>query len=347
MKALTFQGKKKILCKDVPEPKLVKPDDIIVKVIATAVCGSDLHVYHERERGLDTGTIMGHEFVGLVEETGSEINNFRKGDHVVSPFTTNCGRCYFCDIGLTARCSNGELFGWVENGNGLQGGQAEYVRVPYADTTLVPIPDGISYKHALLAGDILSTGYYCADMAGIRPGGFYVVIGCGPVGLLTIMSAFEQGARKIVAIDPVPERLEIASSLGAIPIQLKEDPVLTVMARTAGVGADAVMEAVGTPGAQDLALKLVRPGGTISSVGVHTADHFSFSPAEAYDRNITYKTGRCPARFYMDILMLKLGDWPFDLDMIFSHEMTLSEGALAYEIFDQKKENSLKILLMP
>ena len=174
-----------------------------------------------------------------------------------------------------------------------------------------------------------------------------MVIGCGPVGLLTIMSAFEQGARKIVAIDPLPERLEIASSLGAIPIQLKEDPVLTVMARTAGVGADAVMEAVGTPGAQDLALKLVRPGGTISSVGVHTADHFSFSPAEAYDRNITYKTGRCPARFYMDILMLKLGDWPFDLDMIFSHEMPLSEGALAYEIFDQKKENSLKILLMP
>ncbi len=347
MKALTFQGKKLIRYEDVPEPLILKPDDIVVRVNATAVCGSDLHIYHEREKGIDRGTVMGHEFVGIVEETGGNINNFVKGDRVASPFTTNCGKCYFCDTGLTARCTNGELFGWVENGQGLHGGQAEYVRVPYADTTLVNVPDSISDNNALLAGDILSTGYYCADMAGIHPGGLYVVIGCGPVGILTIMSAFEKGARKVIAIDPVPGRLELASRLGAIPVLLKEDPVLNVMARTAGIGADAVMEAVGSPGSMDLAIKLVRPGGIISSVGVHTADQFSFSPAEAYDKNLTFKTGRCPARFYMDILMIKLEAWPFDLELIFSHELPLSDGEHAYKIFDEKLENSMKILLKP
>ena len=347
MKALTFQGKGSIRYEEVQDPGIKQGDDVIVRVTTSAVCGSDLHVYHEREKGIDRGTVMGHEFVGIVEETGKNIRNFSTGDRVASPFTTNCGQCYFCDIGLTARCSNGELFGWVENGTGLQGGQAEYVRVPHADTTLVPIPGSIEERHALLAGDILSTGYYCAEMAGIRPGGFYAVIGCGPVGILTIMSALEQGAQHIIAIDTVPGRLEMASRLCAIPLHLNEDPVLNIMARSAGTGVDAVMEAVGSPGAQDLAVKLVRPGGTISTVGVHTAGQFSFTPAEAYNRNLTYKTGRCSARFYMDILMVKLEDWPFDLDMIFSHELPLAEGEHAYKIFDQKLEDSLKILLKP
>jgi threonine dehydrogenase-like Zn-dependent dehydrogenase len=347
MKALTFRGKGNIRYEDVPDPKIMSDDDAVVRVTTSAVCGSDLHVYHEREKGLDRGTVMGHEFVGIVEETGRNIRNFSAGDHVVSPFTTNCGKCHFCDIGLTARCTNGELFGWVENGVGLQGAQAEYVRVPHADTTLVHIPETITGKQALLTGDILSTGYYCAEMAGIRPGGFYAVIGCGPVGILTIMSAFEQGAQHIIAIDTVPGRLELASRLGAIPLQLNEDPVLNVMSRSGGTGVDAVMEAAGSPGAQDLAVKLVRPGGTISTVGVHTAEQFSFTPAEAYDRNLTYKTGRCPARFYMDILMVKLEDWPFDLDMIFSHELPMADGEHAYKIFDQKLEDSLKILLRP
>ena len=235
----------------------------------------------------------------------------------------------------------------MENGDGLHGAQAEFVRVPYADTTLAHVPDGISSRHALLAGDLLSTGYFCADQAEIRPGGFYVIIGCGPVGVLTIMSALEQGAKRVIAIDPVPERLDMVSRLGAIPLRLNDDPVLNVMARTAGIGADAVMEAVGNPGAQDLAMKLVRPGGIISSVGVHTSDQFSFSPVDAYNMNITYKSGRCPARFYMDILIPKLENWPFNLDMIYTHELQLRDGKRAYEIFDKKLENSLKVLLLP
>ena len=229
MKALTFRGIKNIEYETVDDPRLLDPADAIIKVHQTAICGSDLHVYHGRDNGLDEGTVMGHEFTGEIVETGKSVKNFIKGEHVVSPFTTNCGQCYFCDIGLTARCINGQLFGWVEVGIGLHGAQAEYVRVPYADSTLVNIPGTLDPKHALLAGDILSTGYFCADNAEIKPGGLYVVIGCGPVGLLTIMSAFEQGAQHIVAIDTIPERLEMANRLGAIGWQLNENPVLYIM----------------------------------------------------------------------------------------------------------------------
>ena len=236
---------------------------------------------------------------------------------------------------------------WVEDGLGLQGAQAEYVRVPNADATLVGIPEGIKEKHALLTGDILSTGYFCADNAEIKPGGLYAVIGCGPVGMLSIMSAFEQGAQHIVAIDMVTERLEMANRMGAVAWHLEKNPILYVMEKTHGIGAEAVMEAVGSPGAQDLAMKLVRPGGIISTVGVHTSHEFSFSPVEAYNINLCFKTGRCPARYYMDILLPKLEDWKWDLDMIFSHELALEEGPRAYEIFDRKEENALKILLKP
>ena len=347
MKALTFHGKMDIRYEKVPDPEIKEPTDAIVKVSKTAICGSDLHIYHERESGLDTGTVMGHEFIGEVVEKGKDVRILKKGEMVASPFTTNCGKCYFCDIDLTARCINGQLYGWVESGMGLQGTQAEYVRVPYADATLVSIPEDLPPNHVLLSVDILSTGYFCADMAEINPGGLYVVIGCGPVGIMTIMSAFEQGALHIIAIDSVPARLEIANRLGAIAVPLHEDPVINVMEKTHGIGAEAVMEAVGSPVAQDLAIKLVRPGGIISSVGVHTSDLFTFTPADAYNMNLTYRTGRCSARYYMDILLPKLEDWPFDLDMIISHELPLSEGPRAYEIFDRKEESSMKILLNP
>jgi threonine dehydrogenase-like Zn-dependent dehydrogenase len=347
MKALTFRGINTIAHETVSDPRIKDPGDVIVKVEQTAICGSDLHVYHGRESGLDEGTVMGHEFTGEIVDLGKAVKNHSKGDKVVSPFSTNCGQCYFCDIGLTARCVNGQLFGWVEGGMGLHGAQAELVRVPYADSTLVQIPEGIDSKHALLAGDILSTGYFCAENAEIRPGGLYVVIGCGPVGLLTIMAAFEQGAQHIVAIDNVNARLEMANQLGAVAWHLNENPVLYILEKTHGIGAEAVMEAVGSPGAQDLAIKLVRPGGIISTVGVHTSHDFSFSPSDAYDLNLTFKIGRCPARYYMDILMPKLLDWRWDLDKIISHELPLKEGPRAYEIFDRKEDNALKILLKP
>ncbi|MDA0195547.1 MAG: alcohol dehydrogenase family protein [Bacteroidetes bacterium] len=348
MKALTFHGKEKLSYETVNDPSILKPTDAIVKVEWAAICGSDLHIYREHEKGLDAGTVMGHEFVGEVVEVGSSVINFKKGDHVVSPFTTSCGQCYYCKIGLTCRCTQGQLYGWRENGHGLHGAQAEYVRVPLADSTLFKLPDGSDHREMLFIGDILSTGYFCADNAGIDPTKSYVVLGCGPVGLMAIIGARELGAENIFAVDSVEERLIKAAGFGAIPINfLHENPMDQISAMTNGRGADAVMEVVGSLQAQRLAIDLVRPGGTISTVGVHTSDAFAFSPVEAYDKNLTFRIGRCPARHYMDRLSTLVADKKYDFSSIISHEMPLSLGAKGYDMFDKKLDNSLKILLKP
>jgi threonine dehydrogenase-like Zn-dependent dehydrogenase len=346
MRAITFQGKEKLSFETVTDPSIIQPTDVIVKVALTAICGSDLHVYREHEKGLDYGTVMGHEFFGEVVAIGSAVTGLKKGDRVVSPFTTSCGVCYFCKIGLTCRCQQGQLYGWVEHGHGLHGAQAEYVRVPLADSTLVKSPDGLSEEQVLLTGDIFSTGYFCAENAGIRPGGRYVVLGCGPVGLMAILAAKIQGADEIWAVDSVPERLAIAQRYGAVAVDLsKTDAKQFILEQTNGIGADAVMEVVGNPSAQQLAFDVVRPGGIISSVGVHTASNFTFSPVDAYNKNITYKTGRCPARHYMSKLLPLLGDQQIDLSAIISHRLPLVQGVEGYRIFDQKLDKSLKIIL--
>ena len=348
MKGLTFHGKQNLHYESVPDPGIVDDRDVIIKVEWTAVCGSDLHVYREHEKGLDHGTVMGHEFVGEVVEVGKSIISLQKGDRVVSPFTTSCGSCYYCRIGLTCRCELGQLYGWRENGQGLHGAQADYVRVPLADSTLVKIKEGADPKQILFTGDILSTGYFCAENANVHPDNTYAVIGCGPVGLMAIIGAVEQGATKIFAIDSVEDRLVKASEFGALPINIsKEDPVQIMLQMTNGRGVDAVMEAVGNPSAQELAYRIVRPGGIISTVGVHTSDKFSFSPVEAYDKNLTFKIGRCPARMYMDRLADIIMSNKYDFSSIISHEVELSQGPNAYKIFDQKLERSLKILMKP
>lgn len=349
MKAITFQTPRQLRCEKVADPKILDPQDAIVKVHYTAVCGSDLHVYHGREEGLDAGTIMGHEFAGEIVEIGKEVKHLKVGDQVVSPFTTSCGQCYYCTIGLTCRCVNGQLFGWVEKGGGLHGAQAEYVRVPMADGTLVRYAAHIPAQEALLTGDIFSTGYFCAEMVNIQGDRSYAVVGCGPVGLMTILGAKAQGANHLYAIDAIPERLQMAAKFGAIPLNFQEQDVpATLKEKTDGRGVDGVMEAVGSPSASRLAYEIVRPGGIISTVGVHTSKQFSFSPVEAYDKNITYKIGRCPARHYMQPLLQQLSENKFPkLKEIITHEMSLEEGVNAYNIFDQKKEGALKILLKP
>jgi len=347
MKAITFEGIRNLKYGSVKDPFILDPKDVIVKVEYTALCGSDLHLYHGRETGLDIGTIMGHEFTGYVVDKGPEVNKLRKDAHVVSPFTTNCGLCHFCKIGLTARCLNGQLFGWRVKGIGLHGAQAEYVRVPFADTTLMQIPGSISSKNALMAGDILSTGYYCAEMAEIQPGKTYVVLGCGPVGLLAIISAFELGAQKIYAVDSIDYRLDVARDLGASVIPLNNDTRNKFLKITGGIGVEAVMEAVGNPEAQRLAYDIVRPGGIISTVGVHTSGNFSFTPVDAYNKNITFKIGRCSARNYMDMVLPKLKEGRLNPESIITHIMELESGPNAYDIFDRKEDNAIKILLKP
>ena len=347
MKALIFQGQQTISYETVADPTVLEPTDALVKVKIAGVCGSDLHIYHGREQGLDCGTVMGHEFVGEVVETGKNVKRFRTGSLVFSPFTTSCGSCFYCKIGMTCRCEKGNLYGWVEKGRGLHGGQAEYVRVPMADSTLIPLSNDLTLEQGLLLGDILSTGYFCADMAQIKPKGTYVVIGCGPVGLMTIIGAKHLKANNLYAIDTVEARLHQAALFGAIPLNpLNCDVVDFIKTKTQGRGADAVMEAVGSPSASRLAVDLVRPGGIVSTVGVHTASQFSFSPVEAYNKNLTYKIGRCPAHFYAEKLIREGVAQQYDVTQIITHRFPLSKGSEAYRIFDKKEDDCLKAVLI-
>jgi len=347
MRALTFGGKEIIDYSTVRDPELLHPSDAIVKITMAGICGSDLHVYHGREIGLDHGTVMGHEFTGVVEEAGSDVKKFKKGARVLSPFTTSCGECFYCLIGLTCRCEKGNLFGWVQNGHGLHGAQAGYIRVPMADATLLPLSADLSEKKGLLLGDVFSTGYFCADNVGIKPGAVYAVIGCGPVGLMTIVAAKHLGAEKLFAIDVIPERLTKAEKFGAIPL----NPSLTdvkeeIFNNSYGRGADAVMEVAGGDRTLKLAIDLIRPGGTISSVGVHTTNNFSFAPGEAYDKNLTYKSGRCPARYYSEKLLHEQLPQRYAIQDIITHQFSLREGAKAYEVFDKKMDNCIKAILL-
>ena len=333
MHALTFGGTEIIEYSNVSDPQLLHSTDAIVKVTMAGICGSDLHVYHGRETGLDHGTVMGHEFTGIVEEAGPDVKHFKKGSRVLSPFTTSCGECYYCRIGLTCRCEKGKLFGWVEKGHGLHGAQSQYIRVPMADSTLLPLSNDLDERKGLLLGDVLSTGYFCADNAGIKPGNVYAVIGCGPVGLMTIVAAKHLGAETVFAIDVVPERLAVAENFGAIAlnpsiIDIKE----TILQCTKVRGADAAMEVVGSPAKLELAIDLIRPGGTLSSVGVHTATHFPFSPGKAYDKNLTYKSGRCPARYYAEKLLQEGVVQHYPIEDIITHQFSLQDGARAYEV---------------
>lgn len=348
MQALTFAGVETIAHETVPDPKILEATDAVVQITLAGICGSDLHVYHGREGGLDIGTVMGHEFVGTVIETGNDVNKFKKGSRVLSPFTTSCGDCFYCRIGLTCRCEKGNLFGWMQNAHGLHGAQAQFIRVPMADGTLIPLSDDLSEEKGLLLGDIFSTGYFCAENAGIKENGVYVVIGCGPVGLMTIVAAKHLRAEKLFAIDFSDGRLQMANKFGAVPLNASlTDAKAALMQATNGRGADAVMEVVGSAEALRLAIDLLRPGGTISSVGVHTAKNFAFSPGEAYDKNLSYKIGRCPAHYYAEKLLREGVIQRYEVEKIITHHFTLDKGAYAYEVFDKKLDNCIKAVLRP
>lgn len=345
MKGACFRGVEDVACLDVADPVVVDGGDAIVRVSLAGLCGSDLHPYFGRETGLDVGTVMGHEFVGTVVDVGGDVTRVAVGDRVYTPFTTNCGGCFYCDRGMTCRCPSGQLLGWVEGGVGLHGGQSAFVRVPLADGTLKAIPDAISDASALLLGDNFSTGYYCAEMAEIQPGGTYVVVGCGTVGLLTVMAAKHLGAERLFALDPVAARRAQAEALGAIALPPDDTALREVRNATGGRGADAVMEVVGLPQAQRMAYELLRPGGVLSVVGCHADPHFAFSPNDAFDKNLTYKTGRCPARHYMDTLTDRVADGTFALDPFITHHFDVRDCREAYDVFANHRDGCLKAAL--
>ncbi len=348
MRALLFQSVGRVSYERTSDPVRLDPGDAIVRVRRAAVCGSDLHVFHGREAGIDPGTVMGHEFVGEVVDVGPGVRAFWRGDVVVSPFSTACGACEPCDRRLSARCTSGALFGWVQRGVGLQGAQAELVRVPFADATLVRVPEGLDLDIALLLGDVLPTGLYCALRAEVGPGGTCVVLGCGPVGLAAVLAARDRRPDQLFAVDAIPERLALAARFGATPLDLGGgDVVERVLDATRGFGADSVLEAVGNPASSRLAWQIVRPGGIVSAVGVHNEAQFAFTPTDAYDKNLTYRIGRCPARSLMPELLPWAQSRRDDVAALITHRMPLEQGAAAYALFDAKRDGCVKVVLQP
>ena len=345
MRALTWRGVRDIRHEGVADPAVMSDGDAIVRVERAGLCGSDLHVYHGRERGLDEGTVMGHELVGRVVQAGPAVSRHAIGSRVVAPFSTCCGRCFFCARGLSARCPEGQLFGWVQGGVGLHGAQAERVRVPHADASLVAVDEDVAPEVALLLADVVPTGWHVARLGEVATADVVVVLGCGPVGLAAVVAAREQGAQRVLAVDTIAARLELAARFGAEPVPVARAAAATHEA-TASRGADAVLEVVGSAEASRLAFDLVRPGGTVAIAGVHHEDRFAFSPVEAYDKNLSLRIGRCPARSCMEELLPLIRRRP-DLAAIVTHRRPLADGAAAYDLFDRKAEGCIKVAFEP
>jgi threonine dehydrogenase-like Zn-dependent dehydrogenase len=276
MQAVVFKGKLHVELEERPVPKIKDPTDIIVKVRYTALCGSELHVFRGHQPS-KTDFIMGHEFTGTVVETGSDVKNFKKGDEIVTPFTVNCGECFYCKKGFSSRCEKCQLFGTVI----LDGGQAEYARIPLADSTVVKAPPNIDEKKLVLMADIFPTGYFCAanafrgfDEETIRSS-VVLCIGCGPVGLCALINALDYKPKAVLAIDGVDARLDQAKKLGGEPWNYQKDMEglkKRVLELTDGRGADTVMEMVGHSDALGMGFELLRPWGNISSIGVHNGE---------------------------------------------------------------------------
>ncbi|KAK1751921.1 alcohol dehydrogenase GroES-like domain-containing protein [Echria macrotheca] len=369
MKAVIFDGPHKVSVQDRPIPTIKDPKDVIIKVQATALCGSELHTY----RGLHdspTGFIMGHEFVGTVTETGPEVKTIQVGDKVVAPFTVSwfvafpstslsqppknkySMNCFYCLKGFTSRCAHSLLFG----SPALDGGQAEFVRVPFADGTLMKAPPGIADRALVLTADIFPTGYFGAKNAFASLGdgellpaseAIVVVVGCGPVGLCAIISALEYKPKHLFAVDSVDSRLELARGLGAEPLNFlhgKEAMLRRVKEVTEGRGADAVIEVVGLSPALRTAFDLLRPFGMISSIGVHNAE-IPWDGDEAYGKNLRIQFGRCPVRSIAEEALEVLGRNQHKLSFMFDKIMPLAEAVEGYDLFDKMKVQ--KVIFTP
>jgi len=299
MKAVTFQGPREVRVEERPKPQIQEADDALVRVTTGAICGTDLHFYHGRTP-MEEGFVLGHEFVGVIEEAGGGVKRFRPGDRVVGSFISACGHCWYCRRNLRNKCTGMRIFGCGFAFGDLPGSQAEYVLVPSADFTLTPAPSGLSDEQALFAGDILTTGYYCAHEGGVRPGDVVAVVGCGPVGLFAQMSARVLGAAAVYGIDLVPARLAAAQLAGSRPINAGEcDPADAILEATDWRGADVVMECVGNEAALETALRLVRPAGTVSVVGVFVEDRVGLPLGDLWIKNVSLKGGiELPPEFF-------------------------------------------------
>ena len=390
MKALCWYGKGDIRCETVPDPTIQDSRDVIVRITSTAICGSDLHLYDGYMPTMEKGDILGHEPMGEVVEVGKGVTNLKVGDRVVVPFTISCGTCFFCQKGLFSLCdisnpnaeiarkamghSPAALFGSSHMLGGSPGGQAEYLRVPFADVGPIKIPESLSDDHVLFLSDIFPTGYMAAENAEIEPGDTVAIWGCGPVAQFAIQSAWMFGAGRVIAIDRVPERLEMAQTYGkAETINFeKQDVYDTLMEMTGGRGPDRCIDAVGTeahvggsidsfvdkakaamflgtdrPHVLREAIMCCRKGGTLSIPGVYLGLLDKIPFGAAVNKGLTMKMGQTHVQRYTQPLLQKIENGEIDPSFVITHRVALEDGPEMYKTFRDKEDGCIKVVLTP
>ncbi|TAK60514.1 zinc-dependent alcohol dehydrogenase [Methylobacter sp.] len=390
MRALCWYGTNDVRVTTVPDPKIINKHDAIIKITSTAICGSDLHLLDGFMPTMEKGDILGHEPMGEVVEIGSDVKNLKIGDRVVVPFTISCGECFFCKKQMYSLCDNSNpganlarkamgqatagIFGYSHMLGGYAGGQAEYLRVPFADVGPFKVPDGIADEKVLFLSDIFPTGYMAAENCGIEPGDTVAVWGCGPVAQFAIQSAWMFNAARVIAIDNVPERLEMARQQGrAETVNFDDADVYDqLMEMTGGRGPDRCIDAVGCeahaggtldgiidavktatllsndrPHVLRQAIKSCRKGGTISVPGVYVGFGDKIPLGATMNKALTIKTGQTHVQKYMPILFEKIEKDEIDPSFVITHELQLDDAPKAYNIFKEKEDHCIKVVLKP
>lgn len=346
MKGLVFSELHKVELKEVDKPQLLEPGDAIIRVTLTTICGSDLHLIHGH-MPTTPGYVVGHEYVGVVEQVGSGVRNFKPGDRVTGPAAPYCGQCDNCRAGYIAHCQRGGVHGSGQEFGGISGTQSEFIRVPFADVNLVHVPDDLTDEQVLFVGDILSTGYFAVEKAEIRAGDSLVIFGAGPVGLCAVNTAKLFGAGQVILVDVDPYRLDMGRKLGATHvIRADQENVLEVIGQlTGGKGADAAIEAVGLEATLQQAVRCVGIGGRVSIVGIFGQD-VSLPMPEIFFKNIKIQMGLSYLG-HMKRLIRMIQSGQLDLTPLITHRMKLGDIQKAYEIFEKRTEPVIKIALVP
>ena len=389
MRAVCWYGKHDVRVMDVPDPKILNPRDAIIRVTSTAICGSDLHLFNGYIPTMEKGDILGHEFMGEVVDVGQQVTNLKIGDRVVVPFTIACGNCFFCQRQLWSLCDNSNpnaktveklygfsgsgLFGYSHMMGGYAGGQAEYVRVPFADVGPIKIPENLTDEQVLFLSDIFPTGYMAAENCNIQPGDTVAIWGCGPVGQFAIKSAFILGAERVIAIDHIASRLELARSESkAETINFDEVEVFDALKEmTGGRGPDACIDAVGLeahgvtldaiydrvkasmflatdrPHALRQAIYSCRKGGTISIPGVYGGFLDKLPFGAAFGKGLTLKMGQTHVHRYLLLLLDLIQESVIDPSFIITHKLLLNDAPYAYDNFNKNKDEFIKVVLKP
>ncbi|MBV8427504.1 MAG: glutathione-dependent formaldehyde dehydrogenase [Hyphomicrobiales bacterium] len=389
MKALTWHGKGDIRCESVPDPSIEDGRDAIIKVTACAICGSDLHIFDGVIPQMKKGDVLGHETMGEVVEVGKDNKKLKVGDRVVVPFTISCGECFFCKRGYFSACERSNpdkktaeevwghspagLFGYSHMLGGFPGGQAEYLRVPFADVGPMKVPEGLTDEQVLFLSDIFPTGYMAAEFCDIEEGDTIAIWGCGPVGQFAIRSAFLLGAGRVLAIDTVPERLALAKEAGAETLDFRKDDVYArIQELTQGRGADACIDAVGTepdtmsgadamldrakvatylatdrPHVLRQAIHCCRNFGTVSIVGVYGGFLDKIPMGSAINRGLTFRMAQTPVQRYLPSLLERIEKGEIDPSFVITHRAGLENGPALYKTFRDKKDGCIKVVLKP